>query len=252
MSFIFLDFDKTIIHGDAGPMFGNWMFHRRRHRVSEKHRRPVAAARKAVMWGRVIPFVSWMGVQAALYRARAVRRSTVVRNAYKGLKGVPVAQLDELMEEFVEDHVAPLIYPQIRQEMQEALDAGRRCVIITTGMERLVEKCLPYLPDGVELVGCRLEEKNGRLTGGIISGPLYGADKANIVLAHCRAAGVDPADCHAYTDHYSDHQMLDAVGRGTCINPARRLREMAAKKDWRVLDLPDPTKEEREEEVQVA
>lgn len=247
---VFLDFDKTIIDIDAGPTFGQWMFDRRR-RATHRHGKAKGAAVRASMWARLTPYIGWMSVQAALYKARAVRRSTVVRNAYKGLKGVPVAPLDDLLEEFVDDYVVPSIYPEIRAEMEEHVRQGRRCIIITTGMRRLVEKCLPALPEGTQLIGCELEEKDGRLTGRILSGPLYGADKANIVLTHCQAHGVDPADCHAYTDHYSDKHMLEAVGHGTCINPASRLTRLAEREGWRILRLQDPRGREEEKTIAV-
>lgn len=240
MGYAFFDFDKTVIHGDAGPQFGAWLFNLRRARTRERHRRTVAAAKRGAMWLRLVPFVSWMTVQSSLYRVGAVRRSTIVRNAYRGLKGVPVAALDDLMEQFAQEHLQPLVYPAIVREMESHIAAGRRCVIITTGMERLVEKCLPFLPDGVELLGCRLEERRGRLTGRVVSGPLYGADKANILLAFCRVARVDPAECHAYTDHYSDKHMLEAVGHGATVNPRGKLRRLARNRGWRILDLADP------------
>ncbi len=243
---VFLDFDKTIISIDAGPQFGQWMFQRRRH-ATRRHGKAKGAAMRAGMVARLTPYIGWMAVQSALYRARAVRRSTIVRNAYKGLKGVPVGPLEELLAEFVDDYVVPSIYPEVKAEMEEHLRQGRRCIIITTGMRRLVQHCLPHLPSGTDLIGCELEEQDGRLTGGIISGPLYGADKANIVLAYCQANGVDPADCYAYTDHYSDKHMLEAVGHGVCINPRSRLTSLAQREGWRILRPQDP-RERREEE----
>lgn len=242
MSFAFYDFDKTLLHGDAGPLFGYHLFDRRRHRIQEKHGARTATARKALMWTRIMPYLAWMGVQSALYKVRAVRRSTIVRSAYKGLKGVPVAVLEAELEHFVERELRPRFYPEMRQDMQAHFDAGRTCVIITTGMQRLVERCLPFLPDGTRVLGCRLEERDGRLTGRVEQGPLYGADKANIIMAYCTAAGVDPKDCFAYSDHYSDHQMLEVVGHGACINPAPRLAKMAQKEGWSILRLEDPRK----------
>ncbi len=238
--FAFFDFDNTIIHGDAGPMFGAWLFRKRRAHMNQKHRRPIAAARKTAMWARVLPFVGWMSVQSGLYTVGAVRRSTVVLNAYRGLKGVPVAPLDDLLREFADEHIPGRIFPEVVEEMQRHIEAGRECIIITTGMEKLVSKCMPYLPDGVQLIGCRLDEKKGRLTGKVLSGPLYGADKANIMLAFCQAADVDPQDCWAYSDHYSDKHMMQAVGHGVCINPRSRLRRLATQRGWKILDLPDP------------
>ncbi len=240
--YAFFDFDNTIIHGDAGPMFGAWMFRKRRAHVEKKHRRPIAAARKTAMWARVLPFVGWMSVQSGLYKVGAVRRSTVVLNAYRGLKGVPVAPLDSLLEEFAQEHIPAMIYPHIVKEMERHIAEGRECVIITTGMEILVSKCMDFLPEGVQLIGCRLDQKRGRLTGKVVSGPLYGADKANIMLAFCQGSDVDPADCWAYSDHYSDKHMMEAVGHGVCVNPRSRLRSLAKKNGWQVLDLPDPSK----------
>lgn len=240
MSYAFFDFDNTIIHGDAGPLLGVHLFKHRKARIERRRHGPLRAARKTLMWSQVVPFLAWMGVQAALYKARAVRRSTVVRSAYKGFRGVPVAMLDGAIEAFVDDEVAPRIYPEVLAEMQEHAKEGRTNVIITTGMERLVRRVLPHLPAGTKVIGCQLEEKNGRLTGRIVRGPLYGQDKANIMLAMCDAKGIDPQTCYGYTDHYSDYQMLEAVGFGTCINPADRLRRMANQRGWRVLDLKKP------------
>lgn len=238
--YAFFDFDNTIIHGDAGPLLGVHLFKRRKARIEDRPHGPTRAVRKTAMWSRVFPYLAWMGVQTGLYKARAVRRSTFVRSAFKGFKGVPVATMEAVLDDFVATEVAPRIYPEVIAEMEAHAAAGRTNVIITTGMDLLVSKVLPYLPEGTQLIGCQLEQKDGRLTGRIERGPLYGQDKANIIHAMCRAAGVLQADCYGYTDHYSDHQMLLAVGHGTCINPAPRLAGMARVHGWRVLELKDP------------
>ena len=238
--FAFLDFDNTIIHGDAGPLLGVRLFKRRKARIEQRSRGPIRAARKTMLWAYVAPYLAWMAVQSALYQARAVRRSTVVRNAYKGFRGAPVPAFEQLLDEVVDNEVVPRIYPEVLAEMEAHAAAGRTNVVITTGMQHLVERVLPSLPAGTQVVGCELEERNGRLTGRVVRGPLYGQHKADIVLEMCADAGVDPGTCHAYTDHYSDHQMLDAVGHGVCINPATRLAKMAEAKGLRIMRPKDP------------
>ncbi|MGB1586299.1 MAG: HAD family hydrolase [Thermoplasmatota archaeon] len=238
--YAFFDFDNTIIHGDAGPLLGVHMFQRRKARIEDRPHGPVRAVRKTAMWSQVGPFLAWMGVQSALYKARAVRRSTVVRSAYKGFKGVPVAVMDAVLDDFVASEVAPRIYPEVVAEMEQHAAQGRTNVIITTGMERLVRRVLPFLPEGTQVIGCQLEEHEGRFTGRVEDGPLYGQDKANIILAMCKATGTNPKQCYGYTDHFSDHQMLDAVGHGICINPAPRLTRMATQRNWRIMRPEDP------------
>lgn len=235
--YAFFDFDNTIIYGDAGPLLGMHLFHRRRERLEEG---PLRRVRKTALWTRATPYLAWMVVQAGLYKLRARRRSSIVRSAYRGFRGVPVAAMERVLDGFVADQIAPRIHPDVRREMESHAAAGRTNVIITTGMERLVERVLPFLPPETLLIGCELEIKDGRFTGRVLRGPLYGLDKANIMRAMCRGAGVELSDCHAYTDHHSDHHMLEAVGHGVCINPAARLRQAANANGWRVLDLPDP------------
>lgn len=224
----FFDFDHTLIHGDAGPLFGRHLY--------LHHRRSLGRLRS---WARYAPFVAWMTIQAALYRVGAVRRSRIVRSAYKGLRGVPAALFRDEMDRFVDAAIPQRIYPRMVEEMRAHAAAGRRCVVVTTGIEELVGRTLRHFPPGVDLLGCKLLERDGRLTGRV-RGPLYGVDKANIVTAYARASGAALADCHAYSDHWSDKHMLEVVGHPVAVNPRGRLERAALRRGWRVLRLDPP------------
>ena len=63
----------------------------------------------------------------------------------------------------------------------------------------------------------------------------FGVDKANILKAYARAVGVDPRDCWAYSDHWSDKHMLEAVGHAVAVNPRGRLLSMARRRGWEIL-----------------
>lgn len=230
-SIAFFDFDNTIIHGDAGPLFGRALYSRRR---AERKR-----VGRAVLFLRHLPFISGMALQAGLYKMRARRRSSIVRSAYKGLRGVGTPHFYDSMPAFVDAKVVPRIYPEIADRIRRHQAEGTRCVIVTTGMEPLVRHCARHLPGDVEVIGCTLKERDGVLTGEV-EGPLFGVDKANILKAYCRALGVDPKDCWAYSDHWSDHHMLLAVGHGVAVNPRGPLLRMARQKGWEVLRLPPP------------
>ena len=78
----FFDFDNTLIHGDAGPLFGRSLFSARLHERGRLGRARLRA--------RYAPYILWMGLQAGLYKVRARRRSNLVRSAYRGLKGIEV------------------------------------------------------------------------------------------------------------------------------------------------------------------
>lgn len=230
----FFDFDNTLIHGDAGPLFGWYLFLWRRHEL-EGHR-----WKRLRLWLRYVPFASWMGIQALFYRLGAVRRSTLVRASYKGLRGVPVEGFYALMSDFAKEILVPRLYPGMAAVVRGHLDAGRRCVVVTTGMEALVRHVLDAVDPRIELIGCRLRSRNGKLSGHV-DGPLFGFDKANILHAFARALGAKPADCWAYSDHWSDKHMLEAAGHPVAVNPRGRLGRRARKMGWLVIEERPPS-----------
>jgi HAD superfamily hydrolase (TIGR01490 family) len=227
----FFDFDNTLIDGDAGPLFGRHLFTARLHGLGWLGRTRLRL--------RYLPYILWMGAQAGMYTLRARRRSNLVRSAYRGLKGIPVEQFDPLMAVFVDREIPKRIFPDMRRHVEDHLAAGRRCVVITTGMEPLVKRALRHLPPGVEVIGCRLQSKKGKLSGRVV-GPLFGVDKANILDAYCRAIGAAPKDCWAYSDHMSDRQMLEAVGHGVAVNPKGRFRKLAVRNGWTIVEPKAP------------
>lgn len=224
----FLDFDNTIIQGDAGPLFGWYLFRERRHEL-EGH-----FWARMRLWGRYTPYLTWMGLQAGLYTLHARRRSAIIRASYKGLRGVRADRFYGLMDDFAAEALVPRLYPEMVVEMRRHQQAGRHCVVITTGIEVLVRKVLDHVDPAIGLIGCRLLERGGKLTGRVV-GPLFGVDKANILDAYARALGVLPADCWAYSDHWSDKHMLEAVGHPVAVNPRGRLRRLARRRHWSVL-----------------
>src|SRR5688572_21428263 len=227
----FFDFDHTLLDGDAGPLFGRHLFEARRREVQAGTRR---RRRAALLWGRYAPFILWMGVQAGLYKARARKRSSILRSAYRGLKGIPVASFEAEVDAFVARTAVGRLYPAMMQVLREHHEAGRRCVILTTGMEVLVRRILPFLPPGVELIGCRLLH-DGQTLNGQVEGPLFGVDKANMLTAYARALRVPLNGCWAYSDHWSDLAMLEAVGHPVVVNPRGRLLKLAQQKGWPIL-----------------
>jgi HAD superfamily hydrolase (TIGR01490 family) len=229
----FFDFDNTIIHGDAGPLFGRALYGQRRSQ--RKH------IGRFFLFLRHLPYISAMATQAFLYKLHARRRSSIVRSAYKGLRGMDAREFYRAMGQFVDEKVAPRIYADIAARIRRHVDEGTQCVIITTGMEPLVEHCVRHLPAPVTVIGCHLLERKGRLTGRV-EGPLFGVDKANILKAYCKALGVDPKECWAYSDHWSDKHMLEAVGHGVAVNPRGPLLRMARVKGWEILEPKPPMK----------
>jgi phosphoserine phosphatase len=48
--------------------------------------------------------------------------------------------------------------------------------------------------------------------------------------------GIDPADCVAYGDNYSDRFLMEGMGKAVAVRPKRNLRKYARKKGWLIVD----------------
>ena len=79
-------------------------------------------------------------------------------------------------------------------------------------------------------------DENGLLTGDL-DGPLcYGDGKVIRAEQWAEEAGVDLDVSYFYSDSYSDIPMLERVGHPRVVNPDFRLRRIAKKKGWPILD----------------
>jgi HAD superfamily hydrolase (TIGR01490 family) len=81
----------------------------------------------------------------------------------------------------------------------------------------------------------RLEESNGRWTGGIVGEAIFGAAKARAIRRIAIEEGFDLPRCYAYGNGGGDRWMLAAVGRPAAVNPEPELESVARLHDWPVL-----------------
>jgi len=63
------------------------------------------------------------------------------------------------------------------------------------------------------------------------------AEKVAAIERLCRKYGADLSQSKAYSDSFSDAPMLESVGNPVVVNPDRRLKRVAAKRGWPILEL---------------
>ncbi len=235
----FFDLDKTLIDVDAGFAFGSHLLAlarieiqqaegARRKELRRKYRRFVAE-----VYGKAILFVP-------LYKLRLIKRSTLVRESYVFYRGQGRARLERALDAFFAEQLAPRVYPEVARVLDWHRARGHTTVMLTSGMAPIAERYARLL--GIELVeGVRLEERDGVFTG-LVTGPLYGGDKADVAARLAREHGWRMKDCFAYSDHYSDRRLLEAVGHPRPVHPNRRLARLARIRGWPVVDFTDPAR----------
>ena len=99
--------------------------------------------------------------------------------------------------------------------------------------------------DTANLICNKLEFKDLIATGKILRPVVAGPTKSRLIAEDARKHGHDLAECHGYSDSYSDVPMLSVVGHPHCINPDKALRRLAHAYDWPILDIDTPGREDR-------
>jgi HAD superfamily hydrolase (TIGR01490 family) len=135
--------------------------------------------------------------------------------------------------------------PRAAGLLMRHLALGHRVIFVTGALEEIVRPLPGLLAErfhepkfhDVVVEAVRLVERDGRFTGEIDGPPLGGDEKVRRVRDAAQRLGIDLARSFAYGDSIADLPMLEAVGLPAAVAPDLRLRRLARRRGWPVLDL---------------
>ena len=172
----------------------------------------------------------------ALLAAEEIDRGTFNEWLFKGYQGISEDRLLDLADEAFDSVMRPAMYKGAFDLVKRAKQAGHRIVLLSGSPDFLLKR-LAKLLDADDVIGNRLQIRDGLATGKLLPPIVAGPEKARIIKDHAREHGFDLDDCAAYSDSLSDIPMLSVVGRPAAVNPDFRLRALAKTHRWPVLDL---------------
>ncbi|WP_028223282.1 histidinol-phosphatase [Paraburkholderia oxyphila] len=155
----------------------------------------------------------------------------------------PRAQLEQWHAQFMRDVIVPAIRPEARALIARHRDAGDLCCIVTATNEFVTAPIASAL--GVEhLLAIRLGTHDGT-AGGEYTGKSVGIPsfrEGKIARAHAWLASLgrsfeDFGQSWFYSDSINDVPLLEHVTHPVATNPDARLAELAAVRNWPVLQL---------------
>jgi HAD superfamily hydrolase (TIGR01490 family) len=212
----FFDLDRTLLRRSsalalAGPF-------RRRGLIS---RRQLV---KAALWQLV-------------FAARGASHATVRRVAEDGLmllRGMSPDEMRALVTDALEQVLRPLVYAEPLDLVARHRSAGEPVYIVSTTLQEVVETIADDLGfDGALGTVCEVGP-DGRYTGRAVRA-LHAEAKADCVRELAAREGFDLDASTAYSDSHTDLPFLEVVGHPYCVNPDRRLRQIAAARGWPIL-----------------
>jgi len=170
-----------------------------------------------------------------LFQFKLFPQAWLIQLYVLSLKGSNLESLRKIACDFTRERIAPTLILSVIEEIKELQRQGFR-IVLATGSFELTATPLGQLIGADDVLATGLSEKKGLLTGGLRGVLLYGADKWRAVREFATANRVDLAQSSAYSDHSSDLPLLEAVGSPVAVNPDRKLRRLAKKRGWRLIE----------------
>lgn len=147
------------------------------------------------------------------------------------MRGIEEDTYHEVGRQLYTKQIARLIYPESRALVEAHQAKGHTVAIISSATPYQVEHAAADL--GIEHVLCtRLEVKNGKFTGGVVSPTCFGQGKVDAAESLARQYRADLNKSFFYSDSQDDLLLLERVGHPRALNPSTRLERIAHERQW--------------------
>jgi HAD superfamily hydrolase (TIGR01490 family) len=194
-----------------------------------------------------VRFVAWLARRRRLpWRALLRQAGALPRLLYRHgsagftenkawLAGMEPGTLEALGEEFVRTNLARRLRPAVRARLDAHRHAGDR-VLLLTGTPDFLARPLCKLLGADDFRATRQRVEGGRYAGQRPALHPRGAAKLEIARQVAAEAGSRLEDAVAYADAWPDRVLLEAVRTAVTVAPRGKLRRLALKRGWEILN----------------
>jgi len=210
--FVFFDLDRTLIKAVSGTELAR------------------GAWKKGLM--------KWTDLVHALYLSLAYKFGLkdpvrIVNKMTGWVKGISEEVLNKLCSEVYNEVLLPSLLEDSLPEIKMHREKGAKIVILSSSLSQICTSIASHL--GFDDIICsRLEIVDGFLTGRPLGKLCFGEEKLIRLKEYCELNNSTPGESWYYGDANTDLPALNIVGFPVCINPERKLLNIARKKDWKI------------------
>lgn len=181
-----------------------------------------------------------VGMGFALRKLRLMKPQRFQENLIAGMaaliEGMTEQAAAAVFDWVAHDYLLPTQRADAVERLRSHKQAGHLVVIVSGSFT----PCLSLIGAhfGVEnLIGTRLELRDGRYTGEILPPVITGPAKAEQVREFISARGLemDWGSSFAYGDSFTDRQMLELAGHPVAVHADAKLAALASERGWEVL-----------------
>ncbi len=170
----------------------------------------------------------------------SAHREEVNRAYYRQFSGIHDSMFFDLIKKWSEiqkiNIKSLLINPVVKEINELRLSLNANVCFVSGSFIGLIKPFMEEL-DVQECLSTNLVIDGRKISGEITSPQTIGEGKAKSILSFLYGKNIDPDDCVAYGDHYSDIPMLECVGKAVAVIGHEELRLEAIKRSWRTIDV---------------
>jgi phosphatidylglycerophosphatase C len=186
-----------------------------------------------------------VGLAGAAYALRLIDRSRLKAINLRLLVGKRFrrTEIAPLAESYADVVVARGLHPAALEQIAADREAGYRLLLATASFHLYVEAIARRL--GIDdVLATQLDEPDGadHIHARLAGDNCYGDAKFARIDGWMAANAItrDNAHIRAYSDHVSDHPMLRFADEAVATTPSRKLKQLAPKMGWQVVDWRAP------------
>ena len=170
-----------------------------------------------------------------LYKMKLVKPERMIKRMLSWFAGIEEKKVIEMTEDIFRTHLKPAIREQIVKELRLHRQHGGQTVILSAAVSYICRPIKSFLQMD-EMICTYLEVIKGRLSGKSKGAYCYGQEKLSQAQRFCHENGYHLDHAYFYADSMADYAVLTEVGHPVCVDPEKRLRQIAAQRGWRIMD----------------
>jgi len=211
----FFDLDRTLIDVNSALLYAKHEFRNRRISV-------------------------WMVLKTAfwslLYHLSILNMEDAYKHAARHYIGEDDDTLEKLSSRWFQTEVAHRLQPGAQLALAHHRERGEPLVLLSNTSCYVARAAISEYGLDDWLANQFPLDDSGRLTGALVSPLCYGEGKVTHAERWAQENDIDLETSTFYTDSLSDLPMLERVGNPRIVNPDPRLRRLARRRKWPILD----------------
>lgn len=216
MTLALFDLDHTLLDGDSDYLWGEYMVEN-------------GIVDEAAFRERNRQFY-------ADYQRGELDNDTYLAFALEPLTHYSLDELYRWRQDYVENWIRPLVVPGARDLLDRHRDQGHELMIISA-THRFITEPIARMLDVPNLLSTEPEIVDGRYTGAYTGIVTYREGKVDALRAWLESSEHGLDGSYFYSDSINDLALLELVDHPVVVHPDTQLGEIAAARDWPVIDL---------------